>query len=143
MAACTSQTAPADSAPPAGDAAAPSGTAIPESGAIFGSQASALAAGPGQRAILQQVSAKGSVTIAVESWPEGYSQLGVAVQCSGDGEWVSSIGEDSFAQASASCSLNAGAAYLVEAGNSKASRSVSVEAKDEASLWVTVFAATQ
>jgi len=141
LSACTSS---GDSAEPTAEAAQEAnnqGTDPFRSEEIFKNQESTLKRDGRPLEILQQVRAKGSTTIEVAALPEKYTQLGVAVQCAGNSQWNTRFADDGL-EAWGDCSLNPGAASLVDVTEKDRGYTVEVEVLNEADtqLWVTVYA---
>lgn len=91
--------------------------------------------------VLKQFNGMGPSIIQTEPLPEGYTQLGWTVACTGAGEWRASIVQKEPAWSESACSLEplTAATYLLDESINDPALEVKVE--DDAQIWVTIYAA--
>ena len=144
---CTDQVVPpsdaaltSETSSPSAESVGLSNTAIPNDAEVFEKQSSTITKDNQPLKILQQVTGTGNSTFNVDSLPEGYTQLGAAIQCIGGGEWIATFDGDESRQGSSDCSLNGDAGISIDLPDSSASHTIEVQVENGTPMWVTIFA---
>lgn len=107
---------------------------------IFEQQKSRVEGPATSGVVLKQFDGTGPSIIHTGRLPEGYTQMGWTVACTGAGEWEASIVQTEPAWSKSGCSLESisSATYALDENVKEPALEVKVE--DDAQIWVTIFA---
>ncbi|PQZ93688.1 hypothetical protein CQ018_08500 [Arthrobacter sp. MYb227] len=107
---------------------------------IFGQQKSSIERTEASAVVLKQISGTGPSTIPVDSLPEGYTELGWTVACTGAGEWKAAVVQTEPAWSQGACSLEPFRSARHSVGEPTNDHSVEIKVEEDAQIWVTLFA---
>lgn len=90
--------------------------------------------------VLKQFSGTGPSIIHIDSLPEGYTQMGWTVACTGAGEWEASIVQTEPAWSESGCSLESLSSATYPLDENVKEPALEVRVEKDAQVWVTIFA---